>query len=930
MSSHADVSPDTLPSSTFKESSSASSPNSPRESLFPRQGAEVESEDEIQDLGQRRRQVPRHVHVASPSCTSLSGSGFYYKPHVAIAHSPASPNQSPTPRATPPPRRTVSHLQLDPLLSGAEDLDTYGVHEMRDGFFEATFDRPIEPKRSFVPECPETLEASQWNPIKDMKSWSQRQWQSFGKTAKATATSRTGIQFLKSFLGFFLAYLVCLIPASRIWLGQHNLMLPLSVLINHPGRSVGAQLDGATFMSIGTVLGLLWGCLGQVVARSTAAAREGDGGLIALFLAISTLVLGWARCCFPRLYQAVIASGISVFYMSLSGPTDLVNLDLWPKFSTFIIPWELGQALGLVVCVGVFPAGGTMPLALVPHHPFSNIKAKLPSESFHRTMSSIGSALGDARCCHSSTTPELGLRFVEVSQAVRDFTIDSSFSRFTPQEAVLLRNAIQGVIRSIMAIRPRGNPFNRASTAIDAPSPDAASSSFRLVTDTFHHPCVALEHAIEEAIRHVDVALMEISGYRCSNEPDSSIRSDVGGVKRNLQKCMDDFDGAEETLINHQDLAPFHTEHSGFVDLFFHITPTRRAAGSICDLLDEVLKIQNRVPCMSIHLPSYPWSKALFRMNAQVRHDRGGLTATNYFRSKRMLRDTMTDLQSRPWIPGKRSKHGPGESRAPESLTDPSKSRKVGYVVWKCLHRLQDFEARFSFKVTLVAILLSAPAFAPQSRGWWIENDCWWTVVTVWIMMHPRIGGNFGDLCIRTSFSAFGSLFGALAYGSGGGSPYVMAVFAFIFILPMMFRYTVSQHPRSGIMACLSFTVVSLTLNERNGMPSTGYVAWTRGVALVVGCFVAITVNWLIWPFLARHELRKSISTTMLHSAILYRRLISKYVYHDVDHQPGSEDNAWSEMLEGRLREGFVGMRQLQDLTHHEIVRVSSIVFALC
>ena len=57
----------------------------------------------------------------------------------------------------------------------------------------------------------------------------------------------------------------------------------------------------------------------------------------------------------------------------------------------------------------------------------------------------------------------------------------------------------------------------------------------------------------------------------------------------------------------------------------------------------------------------------------------------------------------------------------------------------------------------------------------------------------------------------------------------------------------------------------------------------------------------------------------MLHSAILYRGVIAKYVYYSRGDGPGPEDIARSEMLEGRLREGFVRMRQLMELTRHEM-----------
>lgn len=147
-----------------------------------------------------------------------------------------------------------------------------------------------------------------------------------------------------------------------------------------------------------------------------------------------------------------------------------------------------------------------------------------------------------------------------------------------------------------------------------------------------------------------------------------------------------------------------------------------------------------------------------------------------------------------------------------------------------------------------------------------------------------------------------------------------MAVFAAIIMIPMLYRFTQSSHPRSGLAGCVAFTVVSLSAYTDHGADGVVHVAWTRGMAFVVGITAAVMVNWIIWPFVARHELRKSVSTMMLHMAILYRGVVAKYIYYSEGEAPTSKDLERSEMLEGRLREAFVRIRQLLELTRHEIV----------
>jgi len=164
-------------------------------------------------------------------------------------------------------------------------------------------------------------------------------------------------------------------------------------------------------------------------------------------------------------------------------------------------------------------------------------------------------------------------------------------------------------------------------------------------------------------------------------------------------------------------------------------------------------------------------------------------------------------------------------------------------------------------------------------------------------MSHPRVGGNIQDLVTRCLCCILGAIWGGLAYGADNGNPYVMAVFAAIYMIPMLYRFTQSSHPRSGIVGCLSFTVVSLSAKANDGLPSTAHIAWTRGLAFVVGVVAAVMVNWVLWPFVARHELRKALAAMMIYSSIIYRGVVAKYVYFEKGEAPTKEDIARSGML---------------------------------
>lgn len=514
-----------------------------------------------------------------------------------------------------------------------------------------------------------------------------------------------------------------------------------------------------------------------------------------------------------------------------------------------------------------------------------------------------------------------------------------------------------------MAITPNTNLFEKIDytsevgskghvVAIDVQKPvepvhfNQSDQGLQIVTDTLAQPTRRLLDSIVNCINSLDMAIMAIGGYSNSSHSSNETTPDLLQILEQLRTSMSTFDLADDALIGHPGLPQTYAGRPDIVEIFLFVHPIRQVAEKVEAVLVKVLEIQQERQGWRINLPSYPWSKSLLRTNAQVRHDRGGLTAAFYFRSKRMLDRTMADLRSKVYIPRIRTQAVEGASNSADmqksvigkyeeekkvGLEDRNVSHRVRfrYEVWKLMHRSQGFESRFALKVTAVTALISIPAWLPQSSDWWNSNESWWAVVTAWTMMHPRVGGTFQDLAARVLCAASGAIWAGLAYAADGGNPYVLAVFAAIFMLPMLHRFTQGSHPRSGIVGCMSFTVVSLSTYTNAGAPSIVKIAWTRGLAFVVGVVAAAVVNWILWPFVARHELRKSLSTMLLHTSLLYRRVVAKYIYYTEGEEPGPEDIARSEMLEGRLREGFVRMRELMELTRHEIVRLFALFLLL-
>lgn len=291
-----------------------------------------------------------------------------------------------------------------------------------------------------------------------------------------------------------------------------------------------------------------------------------------------------------------------------------------------------------------------------------------------------------------------------------------------------------------------GPPLSRTATE---------DRAVRLVSGKLAKPTTALLVCLRTSLASCDAVLMDMSGYRKYLGPPDAISSNLLDALTKIRKTMIKYDEAENSLMEDPSLPPTYSDHPAVVELFLFVHPIRQAATSAERLLVKVMEMQQRHAGWRIYPPLYPFIKSLQRTNAQVRHDRGGLTAGFYFRSQAQLARTMKGManvykplprqtSNRPDTDVKAErtdtigKYDEEEEEAIGPKSKVTRKKRFRYRLWMVLHRLQGFETRFALKVAVVTGLLSIPAWLPQSRGWWNENESWWVVVTVWIMMHPR------------------------------------------------------------------------------------------------------------------------------------------------------------------------------------------------
>ncbi|KAG4254933.1 hypothetical protein FPRO04_10173 [Fusarium proliferatum] len=793
----------------------------------------------------------------------------------------------------------MSIMQIDQIISDDRmNMETYGVAEMRDGFFDALFLKPdpIDPdevvERSKA-ALPKEFEKS--HPL-SAKHFFPRQLHEFKSVTRKVATTRAGIQLLKSFLAFFIAYILCLIQPIHEWLGYNDYIMVVSTIINHPGRNLGSQVDGTVGTIIGTAAGLAWGYVAILISESTNDALKAYGWIIIVISAVFFAGIALIRSIFIRLYQTVLCAGIALAFTTL-GLTD-GDAFTWHKPLQYGIPWLLGQAIALAVNCLVFPDAGNRLLAV----------------AFHRSFNTMQESLVIPRPRDTGLRRRLAKTFMDMSLAYRDMRIDITITRFRPNDVRELRNSVQGVVRALLAMNTDTDLFEDWSDTLEITVADDAGS----------------ESEVEDSGRKVARALSAptrevIDCWRKHFGPSEDVSSDLVPVQLRMQNSLAAFDTAEDHLLRSNDRPETYADHGQAVECLVFARHVRETAGTVVNLMTIVQDMYTRSKSIRVNLPVYPFGKALYRTNAQVRHDRGGVTAGMY-------RATFAEIAKLIETTRSSEKHHPRDNY--EAVTEPEDCTviesiihgspavhkdRLSYKLWKLLRRCQGFETKYATKVVLLLSALSLPCCFESAYFWRTLYDAWWAVAVGWIMIHPRIGGNIQDFFTRAFAAVLGAAWSGAAHAASGGNQYVLAVFAAIYMIPMIYRFTQSTHPRSGLVGCLSFAVISLTLRDASLGPSVALQGVYKGLVFLVGTIAPIIVNWMLWPFIARHELRIALSSMILYMSIMYRNVVANYVYFDEGKDPTPETIRRSEMLESRMREGFVRIRQLLVMSRHEI-----------
>ncbi|KAI7906491.1 uncharacterized protein BX663DRAFT_529215 [Cokeromyces recurvatus] len=225
----------------------------------------------------------------------------------------------------------------------------------------------------------------------------------------------------------------------------------------------------------------------------------------------------------------------------------------------------------------------------------------------------------------------------------------------------------------------------------------------------------------------------------------------------------------------------------------------------------------------------------------------------------------------------------------------------IRYGIWLRLQYLRRYEFKFALKMAIAVLLLCLPAFIPESSSWYYNVRGQWAALTVIAIMNPTSGGTLQASIWRIVGTLVGAFVGWAALEAGGGSPYLLGLFAVLLAIPFFYIHLGSTYNKVGIVTLVTYMVVALS---RYAFPTPGET-------------FAATVC-LVWPFVARNMVRKSLASCLIQLEDYYTYVIGTFLYHNPYTLPNDEEITKSIKLENRIQSAIDTCSVLLELTDHE------------
>ncbi|QLG74226.1 hypothetical protein HG535_0G01100 [Zygotorulaspora mrakii] len=865
----------------------------------------------------------------------------------------------------------VSRVSLSRLRLGNsakekkwEELEDFNIEELRDGFFDAVFTK-AERLNSDKEEDEQLIGTKKSeNTSGNFLSYAKNLQNDFFSNA---------LPIFKYFIAYFIALVICVIHRSGNWVGhQYRYFLPIAVLIHHPVRTVGVQLEMTIASVLGASLGLGWSALAWYVSVATKVTASHQGGVLFGSLVIALLFSIWLKELYQRILYISLSFNVAIIFLhnvSLVSSRDELR---WTTFWDFGISYLFGILLSLLICVLVSPRSGNT--ELIEH--YSNAIANM--RNFLAALVNKDEAFDEEKL-HLLQKSMIKSLNVGLSEGYREFANQWTLSRYDKSKLKNFRNSLT-TLMSPLRILPlsqrllnraeldrlydlveqkkfreaSGDPESNFTTGDITPSNVSGASTpftrngislpygsslndeiyLSVLRSTFSAPIFGLMLEMVIMLENMSSTLSKYKTTKSGKIDLDALDNLLNRSKTRLKRKIYKLDVCYKNFTKSSFFGKDMLTNADFVDIFLFLRYLRNAAKHMIEASHCCYELGTELH-WHIVPQHYPLSRASIRLPKQCALDEGAGNVLHYFETKRDVDDiferSYNAYTSRHKYSRQASKNGQTSLRAIDhnDFNFHTTQNPWRYKLWKLSSALVGPEMKWTIKVLFVIIFLCLPGWLPQSYNWYDSYQCWWAPMMFYFLAHRKFSGKWAALARRFSFALIGIFWGwAANQARHFGSPYVICTFGGIILFIFAFNFLVYNNTKGSFIALICYTVIALEpYSKGEGSLNTAEIwknTWVTGLSFIVAMLLSVPINWVVWSFKARSELRFSVSSLLAHISQSYQAVTDRYLYRDANDSPTELTLALSHIREVRLTQSMLAVRELLTRAKQEPVFISN------
>ncbi|SCU94145.1 LADA_0G06832g1_1 [Lachancea dasiensis] len=843
-------------------------------------------------------------------------------------------------------RTSSSQLKLNLLTDGKrwEILEDYGLEELRDGFFDPVF-------TTYEPVTDEDADDKSTTTSQKVyahpQPWCLKQFHKFKKNWQ---------RILKFWMAFFAAFCICLVRPAGSWVGhRHRYFLPLAVVIHHPARNVGVQLEICIWSIVGAALGMGWSSLAWYISVATRPAANYQGGIFFASLFIAIYLSSWLMASNQRLLYLALSFGIAITYLhAVSLVDDFVSLE-WMFYWDFGISYLFGLLLSLLVCVTIFPHAGQSEVVGKFSASISAIKLLLVAflsteecsdgDKIHLLLKAIGRKVD-----------------FDVSESMREFIDQITVTRIDQRFLLEFRNTITNMAAPLRSLpidhqlvtklelekfyEQCHNKFQNCNSEIvtenstnsfpvplsesTAPPSNVVASGLSVdqevfasvLRSTFSDDIISLIVEMIALLETIELFFKQLKNMGGSNSPSSELK-----LTRQMNKLRREIFKLDQSYRDFTKSEYFSKEllsDPQAIDSFLFLRYMRQSAKYLIPVASCVKAMSSNLR-WRISFPRYSLHRALKRLPKECSIDQGAKTLLQYYQAKADVDDVFEQLYHSYTSNHENTASSPNDDRTiratiravdHKDFSLHTTSHWLRYRLWVWSSEITSNDSKWALKIAFLVTFLALPGWLPTSHNWYEKYQCWWAPLVFFILVNRRNTGNWASFSRRLVCSVLG-IFGGWCANQARhfGNPYVIATFASIFCPILSFNFFANGNRKSSFTGILCFTVIALeSYGKGESDLNTAEIwknTWITGAALLCGILPSIPVNWIIWSFTARHELRMSVASLLAHIGQSYQSVADRYLYRDADDAPTEVTLRYSNIREVRMSQSLIAVKEM-------------------